>query len=102
MIRRPPRSTLFPYTTLFRSWDARWHRYDGLNYRLDPMTAGDSAEQHFEATAVIGRAHVCNPVTDQFSIHTYPCKNQPHHTALSFHQTRRCQRIESALRHHPI
>src|SRR3712207_6902101 len=24
MIRRPPRSTLFPYTTLFRSWDAKW------------------------------------------------------------------------------
>src|SRR2546429_3403055 len=23
MIRRPPRSTLFPYTTLFRSWDHR-------------------------------------------------------------------------------
>src|SRR5947199_2442771 len=23
MIRRPPRSTLFPYTTLFRSWDDR-------------------------------------------------------------------------------
>src|SRR3712207_8908574 len=33
MIRRPPRSTLFPYTTLFRSalpaqrlWDAAWLR----------------------------------------------------------------------------
>src|SRR6266536_1711957 len=24
MIRRPPRSTLFPYTTLFRSGDAEW------------------------------------------------------------------------------
>src|SRR2546425_8484290 len=23
MIRRPPRSTLFPYTTLFRSWELR-------------------------------------------------------------------------------
>src|SRR5690242_21553783 len=23
MIRRPPRSTLFPYTTLFRSWSSR-------------------------------------------------------------------------------
>src|SRR2546426_9282478 len=23
MIRRPPRSTLFPYTTLFRSWEHR-------------------------------------------------------------------------------
>src|SRR5256885_6777147 len=26
MIRRPPRSTLFPYTTLFRSLDLRRHR----------------------------------------------------------------------------
>src|SRR2546429_5224274 len=25
MIRRPPRSTLFPYTTLFRSTFIRWH-----------------------------------------------------------------------------
>src|SRR2546430_7345369 len=25
MIRRPPRSTLFPYTTLFRSGSSRWH-----------------------------------------------------------------------------
>src|SRR5260221_924298 len=24
MIRRPPRSTLFPYTTLFRSWSTGW------------------------------------------------------------------------------
>src|SRR3712207_7200029 len=27
MIRRPPRSTLFPYTTLFRSYDALIHRF---------------------------------------------------------------------------
>src|SRR6202790_4463990 len=26
MIRRPPRSTLFPYTTLFRSFGAYWRR----------------------------------------------------------------------------
>src|SRR3712207_9550450 len=34
MIRRPPRSTLFPYTTLFRSHDwtrlqSRWHAIRG-------------------------------------------------------------------------
>src|SRR5256885_16823653 len=29
MIRRPPRSTLFPYTTLFRSVDARRHALRG-------------------------------------------------------------------------
>src|SRR5258708_21067406 len=34
MIRRPPRSTLFPYTTLFRS--AR--RADGLNATIDDLT----------------------------------------------------------------
>src|SRR5258707_9999551 len=28
MIRRPPRSTLFPYTTLFRSGDSRLHPFD--------------------------------------------------------------------------
>src|SRR2546430_8877708 len=27
MIRRPPRSTLFPYTTLFRSLSGSWNRY---------------------------------------------------------------------------
>src|SRR5438270_3840256 len=26
MVRRPPRSTLFPYTTLFRSEDRTWDR----------------------------------------------------------------------------
>src|SRR5256886_2305832 len=30
MIRRPPRSTLFPYTTLFRSRGARQHRCRGV------------------------------------------------------------------------
>src|SRR5438309_6788634 len=39
MIRPPPRSTLFPYTTLFRSHNARTYRcgdagQDGLSARL--------------------------------------------------------------------
>src|SRR5256885_6541563 len=32
MIRRPPRSTLFPYTTLFRS---EFHQGDALEWPLD-------------------------------------------------------------------
>src|SRR2546425_9667660 len=42
MIRRPPRSTLFPYTTLFRSWDAArmiWLYWVGL-VRLAGVTVG--------------------------------------------------------------
>src|SRR2546430_10848938 len=49
MIRRPPRSTLFPYTTLFRSLfgleaDQRRHRSEGLLAR-DQHVGGD-VRQH--------------------------------------------------------
>src|SRR5688572_32579759 len=37
MIRRPPRSTLFPYTTLFRSING--------GFRLAPKTRRDDGEQ---------------------------------------------------------
>src|SRR2546422_3359534 len=36
MIRRPPRSTLFPYTTLFRSFHLAQHEHD----------AGDQPDEH--------------------------------------------------------
>src|SRR3712207_8864686 len=34
MIRRPPRSTLLPYTTLFRSWDRQGVRSDGAVFTV--------------------------------------------------------------------
>src|SRR3712207_8598025 len=37
MIRRPPRSTLFPYTTLFRSRGARRSNVDPLRRRADGL-----------------------------------------------------------------
>src|SRR2546425_11991821 len=44
MIRRPPRSTLFPYTTLFRSLSGRFHQriLDALAHHPDPVFAGIS------------------------------------------------------------
>src|SRR3989440_12941891 len=45
MIRRPPRSTLFPYTTLFRSRGDERSMYDIRPYRvftlIDAPTPGD-------------------------------------------------------------
>src|SRR5690349_24678340 len=41
MIRRPPRSTLFPYTTLFRSQDVG---ADGPRYHVDIETDDVEAE----------------------------------------------------------
>src|SRR5438132_7148997 len=40
MIRRPPRSTLFPYTTLFRSQDRDRDEPRGYGARAAPQAAG--------------------------------------------------------------
>src|SRR5947199_7840459 len=46
MIRRPPRSTLFPYTTLFRSLRDKVHRSGtGLQQCLPGHACGDRGEQ---------------------------------------------------------
>src|SRR5437016_11420493 len=42
MLRRPPRSTLFPYTTLFRS-DGRVRRYGGAGEAPDLRQGGGAA-----------------------------------------------------------
>src|SRR2546429_6662948 len=48
MIRRPPRSTLFPYTTLFRSeYDARARQcHAGLRRRSKKKGQQDRSEEH--------------------------------------------------------
>src|SRR2546426_8913585 len=47
MIRRPPRSTLFPYTTLFRSVSENHHRQrsDGLVPSRAPETVAERGKQ---------------------------------------------------------
>src|SRR3712207_8134116 len=47
MIRRPPRSTLFPYTTLFRSTRSAWsHRSDTPSGSGVGRTCRRDVEQH--------------------------------------------------------
>src|SRR3712207_7279838 len=48
MIRRPPRSTLFPYPTLFRS-DVRVHRQ--ARQAFDPVAADEPGEEGAAAGA---------------------------------------------------
>src|ERR1041384_8513900 len=46
MIRRPPRSTLFPYTTLFRSVDANDAGATGLMAAAVGVQGGVRSEEH--------------------------------------------------------
>src|SRR2546430_3088110 len=89
MIRRPPRSTLFPYTTLFRSHHGREAEraadVDGLRMlqaaAVDPagMLAFFRAMQRLEGTpgvAEIGRAHVLNSSHSQISYAVFCLKKK--------------------------
>src|SRR3712207_7265857 len=49
MIRRPPRSTLFPYTTLFRS-----DRYEALERALAPLADSSSIFQFAYPNPLLG------------------------------------------------
>src|ERR1039457_7394054 len=46
MIRRPPRSTLFPYTTLFRSSRGHEARLAGVATRNMLVVRADRSEEH--------------------------------------------------------
>src|SRR5258706_4009345 len=46
MIRRPPRSTLFPYTTLFRSQKLRPRRQGAHNFQASLIAVGKTAAKH--------------------------------------------------------
>src|SRR3712207_6866263 len=78
MIRRPPRSTLFPYTTLFRSEGAQGGRYGRVLsahfrrvgsipagwFRNGQLSRGALLDPHGHDTDFgIGRAHGLTPVT---------------------------------------
>src|SRR3712207_7417436 len=50
MIRRPPRSTLFPYTTLFRSlWDIDGNEYTDFHLGYGAMVMGHAHPKVVEA-----------------------------------------------------
>src|SRR5258706_5135363 len=101
MIRRPPRSTLFPYTTLFRSIITMQEifLFEKIGVTQDGKVIG-----RFRATGVrpkccegtpvarnrpmkIGRAHVLNPVTDQSRMPSSACKKKRKTTTLLLHPT---------------
>src|SRR3712207_9061239 len=66
MIRRPPRSSLFPYTTLFRSDGARADREDVAQ---DPADAGRGALEGLHRARVVVRLDLeradLRPVADR-------------------------------------
>src|SRR2546422_6648855 len=67
MIRRPPRSTLFPYTTLFRSRDI-WNRIiaSAHKYAEPGIAFIDEVNRHNHLMNSLGPIYSCNPCGEQF------------------------------------
>src|SRR2546425_7851961 len=101
MIRRPPRSTLFPYTTLFRSLHCRRAAFRqaereggrdlrGASHRRSRRQAlcrdpGNKSHHRWlrrgakEDDDEIGRGHVLTPVTSFFRMPSFSFKKKKTH-----------------------
>src|SRR2546421_2268640 len=89
MIRRPPRSTLFPYTTLFRS-GCRGEPFERRQRRLAIVLVDDQRLDRQQPHAgiggippggladEIGRAHVLTPVTIRYRMPSFALKKKKH------------------------
>src|SRR3712207_8965738 len=58
MIRRPPRSTLFPYTTLFRSCGLQRRRLEGVERLEQHLVTVDGLHAVDQVTRVEGDGHL--------------------------------------------
>src|SRR3712207_7619130 len=66
MIRRPPRSTLFPYTTLFRSPKPESHQRVSHDRGVGPPRETDAGQRVLHAEHVVKRArHRSNPRSEE-------------------------------------
>src|SRR2546422_7362001 len=72
MIRRPPRSTLFPYTTLFRSGELYQRPTPACPLRAGQIL-GDAT-----TTALIGRQPVYTPLSSRSEEHTSELQSRLH------------------------
>src|SRR5260370_14445982 len=83
MIRRPPRSTLFPYTTLFRS--VHVHSLDRRHRAERARLAAAWDDPQFVRVTGIGR-HVCG-----HGEHELPPRSEEHTSELQSHLNLVCR-----------
>src|ERR1044071_8686214 len=110
MIRRPPRSTLFPYTTLFRSDNRLQNAYNVWENGID-FTINYRSEEHtseLQSRVDISYAVFClkkkqsmltsvrdNPHPHRFPLSNYLNRRRPHCDAAC---VKDCVRLTSTLR----
>src|SRR5258705_8166757 len=77
MIRRPPRSTLFPYTTLFRSISYNLHRVPGCLGNRPPNNSQKNTDKSEKIQVSQNKYNTTFPPTQ---IWLFPYRKFTHHT----------------------
>src|SRR3712207_7882768 len=94
MIRRPPRSTLFPYTTLFRSGSgpkqARGPQVPGECRRKALCSQGRTADDERAPTSAALRAERCAPCS-RFRARNNATRSEEHTSELQSRQYLVCR-----------
>src|SRR5256885_5436982 len=98
MIRRPPRSTLFPYTTLFRSPWLRRRPRRRARHSGNPWTAGDRKSTRLNSSHLVisyavfclkkkkqGYTRLNHPISDKVEVKHTTTRQPPEHTSSSCH-----------------
>src|SRR5260370_6134355 len=85
MIRRPPRSTLFPYTTLFRSRQGRRSRCEGRGGSARRDQEGDGRRRRRPHQSGHVQARNCQPQTGSFE------RSEEHTSELQSHLNLVCR-----------
>src|SRR3712207_8570075 len=87
MIRRPPRSTLFPYTTLFRSLQAQRHAHRGQGLVVRMFGALDAAS----SGVTLGRTWIDATSDNVANVNTVRPRSEEHTSELQSRQYLVCR-----------
>src|SRR3712207_8936728 len=89
MIRRPPRSTLFPYTTLFRS-----------NYTFLPVVSMLSPAKKWTNTSAALLTYISVPLPNQSQLFRTPKRSEEHTSELQSRQYLVCRLLLEKKKKH--
>src|SRR3712207_7626071 len=102
MIRRPPRSTLFPYTTLFRSLRGDTARVsDASAHREGEDAAGERESQRYRSLLrgwLLQPGQLQRPV--RVSGRSLPLRSEEHTSELQSRQYLVCRLLLEKKKHH--
>src|SRR3712207_7198381 len=91
MIRRPPRSTLFPYTTLFRSNLTRDHVLDNITLYWLTGTGASAARSYWEAYGGAAQAAAASQPPVDVSVPVGFTRSEEHTSELQSRQYLVCR-----------